>query len=277
MLLKIIAYTLILAFSSVHSPVIHQDILQRVAITGASVTTGMGLTTPPIKGDLGAYPMNFKHIFEGMITVPYEEVGFFGDMLFFRGARENGKALIQQIIDFDPTLVIGIDFLFWFGYGSPPPESDVAKFRMEKLNYALSLIEQIQVPIVIGDIPDVRATIGKLLSQRKVPSEEVLSKLNERIHAWAAQYPNVYVLPVHAYWEQMMRDEEIVLFGYTWKEDTRNTLLQKDMLHMTLEGTVTAGLLVAKTLQIDGLETNPKVIMKKAASYARQTNNDMTP
>ena len=43
-------------------------ILQRVAITGASVTSGYGVTTQPIRGDLGAYPVNFKHIMEGMIS-----------------------------------------------------------------------------------------------------------------------------------------------------------------------------------------------------------------
>jgi hypothetical protein len=41
------------------------------------------------------------------------------------------------------------------------------------------------------------------------------------------------------------------------------------MLHTTLEGTVAASLLVAKATKTDCMETDPKVIMKKAAAAAR--------
>ncbi|MEE2819839.1 MAG: hypothetical protein VX615_04420, partial [Planctomycetota bacterium] len=45
-------------------------LLSRVAVTGASVTAGQGVKTPPKKGDLTAYPMNMTHVLEGMIEVP---------------------------------------------------------------------------------------------------------------------------------------------------------------------------------------------------------------
>ena len=66
------------------------------------MTAGFGLTTPPIEGDLGAYPINMMHIVEGMINVPHEEVAYFGDLVFFRqaiqrlagqGVRQGGGTL----------------------------------------------------------------------------------------------------------------------------------------------------------------------------------------
>ena len=98
------------------------NILDRVVVTGASVTAGYGVTTPPIKGDLGAYQVTMQHIMEGMITSEHEEVMIFGDLMFFQRTRENATAYIEQIKEYKPSLVIGVDFLFWFGYGTPPTD-----------------------------------------------------------------------------------------------------------------------------------------------------------
>jgi len=62
------------------------DVLNRVVVTGASVTAGYGVSTPPIKGDLGAYTINMKHIMEGVITLDHEEVAFYGDLMFFNNS-----------------------------------------------------------------------------------------------------------------------------------------------------------------------------------------------
>ena len=245
------------------------DIFNRVVVTGASVTAGYGITTPPVKGDLGAYQVNMKHIMEGMITSKHEDVIYFGDLYFFKKSKENAKVFIEKIKECQPTLVVGIDFLFWFGHGTPPKDVDVQAYRMEKLQFALESLEQLSVPVIIGNLPDVSGAVGKMLSANQIPTKETLQKLNERIHRWGNSHENVTVIDAYSLWSKAMRGEEIVLFDFTWPEGSQATLLQKDMLHTKLEGTVAASLLVAKATKTDCMETDPKVIMKKAEAAAR--------
>ena len=249
------------------------SILDRVVVTGASVTAGYGVTTPPIAGDLGAYQVTMQHIMEGMITSEHEEVMIFGDLMFFQHSKENATAYIEQIKEYKPSLVIGVDFLFWFGHGTPPTDCDVPTYRMEKLNFALNLLEKLNVPVVIGNLPDVRNAIGKMLSNNQVPSKELLVQMNKRIHSWGTEHENVSIIDVFTLWNKLLHDEEIVLVEHTWPAGSREKLLQKDMLHTTFEGTVAASLLVAEATIIDCIETDPKVIMKKAAANARASSN----
>jgi hypothetical protein len=265
---KCILFLLVIVVSAFAEP-IPCAILDRVVVTGASITAGYGVITPPVKGDLGAYPVNMKHIMEGMITSKHEDVAYFGDLLFFKNTRANAKGFIEKIKEYKPTLVVGIDFLFWFGYGMPPKDVDVPAYRMKKLQFALELLEQLSVPVIVGNLPDVSGAVGKMLSANQVPTKETLQKLNERIRLWGKSHEHVTVIDACGLWSKAIRGEEIVLFEYTWPEGSQRTLLQGDMLHTTLEGTVAASLLVAKATKTDCMETDPKVIMKKAAAAAR--------
>ena len=262
--------TLIFALYIAATPIQSNAMLHRVAITGASVSAGYGIKTPPVEGDLAAYPMQFCHIMDAMIVGPHTEVADFCDIMFFRSSRENAREYIQKLKEYEPSLVVGIDFLFWFGYGSVPNEMHAEKYRIERLNFALGLLDELQVQLVIGDIPDVRDAVGKMLSPNQVPSEELLNALNIRIHAWASEKEDVLVLPVHKYWKKIRDDEEILLFDQAWNKDTKPALLQDDMLHMTLEGTVVAGLLVAEALGGNGFEIDAEVIRVKATALARR-------
>ncbi|MGY8753153.1 MAG: hypothetical protein ACKVIO_04575 [Phycisphaerales bacterium] len=96
-----------------------------------------------------------------------------------------------------------------------------------------------------------------------------MQKLNERIDAWADAHENVSIIDVHCLWNKALRDEEIVLQHHTWPIGSREKLLQEDMLHTTLEGTVAASLLVIEALGIECLETNLERIKKNAAAFAR--------
>ncbi|MDP7008080.1 MAG: hypothetical protein QGI78_00750 [Phycisphaerales bacterium] len=249
------------------------DILNRVVVTGASVSSGFGVTTPPIKGDFGAYPINMKHIMEGVISSEHEEVKFFGDLLFFKRSKANAKAYIKKIKEYKPTLIVGVDFLFWFGHGTPPDGTDVSTYRMEKLNFALDLLGELKVPIIIGDLPNVRSAIGKMLSANQVPSKELLLLLNKRIHEWGEAHPNVTVVDVFDLSNKLMNDEAITFLGHTWPAGSQSKLLQQDMLHTTFEGTVAASMMVAEEINVGCIETDPKLIMKNASATARKEAN----
>ena len=246
------------------------SILGRVAVTGASVTAGHGVKTLPIKGDFGAYTINMKHILEGMINVPHDDVEYFGDLLFFTNPRAYAKDFVEQINNHKPTLLVAVDFLFWFGHGSTPIDRDPAKYRMEKMNFALDLLDQVDCQIVVGNLPNVRAAIGKLLTERQVPTPEILAQLNERIGQWGDERQNVIVIDAFQLWDSAMNGNEISMMGATWPIGSQSRLLQEDMLHTTLEGTIAASLLVAQELDEKGLETNLEMIKKRAASAARK-------
>ena len=50
------------------------------------------------------------------------------------------------------SLIVAIDFLFWFGYGAGKD----AEGRMASLEQGLDLLEGLMGPILLGDLPDVR-------------------------------------------------------------------------------------------------------------------------
>ena len=245
-------------------------VLDRIAITGASVTAGMGLKTPPISSDLGGYPMNFQHVVEGMLEIEPEAIGFFADVMFFRSSRKNATEYVQKIVEFKPTIVFGIDFLFWFGYGMAPDDVDEDEYRMEKLNFGLDLLELIDAPIIVGDLPDMHAAIGYMLRDGQVPSVPTISKLNERIHKWAEEHKNVQVISVYELGKHILGNEEFTILEHTWPAGSRARLMQGDLLHTTLEGTTAAALLVIDAIDVECFKRDPKLIMQKAAQNARE-------
>ncbi len=247
--------------------------LSRVAVTGASVTAGFGLTTPPIKGDLGAHPINMKHIVEGMISVPHEEVAYFGKLAFFARPDANGEVLIDQLVAYDPSLVVAIDFLFWYAYGGTRNATDPAQYRTEKFERGLALLEKIDAPIILGNLPDMHKALGGMLSARQVPSVATIHALNIRLRKWAKDKPNVFLVDSHRVVTNLMNDAQIQVFGHTWPAGSQSRLLQPDMLHPTFEGTVGISLLIAEALGGAGLQTDLHVLMDNAAAEARKQAN----
>ena len=244
--------------------------LRRVAVTGASVTAGFGLTTPPIEGDLGAYPINMMHIVEGMINVPHEEVAYFGDLVFFRRPDANGKLLIEQLKEYNPSLIVALDFLFWYAYGGTGDASDIVQYRKDKFERGLAHLDKLDALIILGDLPDMHKAIGGMLSQRHVPSVETINALNVRLREWAKGRPNVFLVDSHRIVENLMNDSELHVFDQTWPAGSQSKLLQPDMLHPTFEGTVGISLLIAEALGGQGLQTDIEVLMKNAAAEARK-------
>jgi len=242
--------------------------LERVAVTGASVTAGWGVQTPPIKGEFGGYPINLKHIVDAMILAPHEEVAYFGEPMFFTRPVVYGSKLIDEITEYDPTLIVAVDYLFWFAYGNVGFAGE--KYRINKFKEGLSILENIQSHLIIGNIPDVRKAIGKVLSASQVPAVETIQKMNNMLRSWALLHPKVKVLNVYELYKDLLDDATLTTNSYTWPAGSQEKLLQKDMLHTTFEGTVAVSLVVADAIGLEGLETNPKILMLRAATIARQ-------
>ncbi len=245
-------------------------LLSRVAVTGASATAGQGVKTPPKRGDLTAYPMNMTHVLEGMIQVPHDDVAYFGDMLFFRNPKGLGGGFVKEINDYQPSLLVAFDFLFWFGHGYLPKNEDERSFRMDRLEYALALLDSVQCPIIIGNFPDVSFATKTLLSERQVPSDDTRKALNERIMEWGNANTDVHVIDVCKLWADAIDNKPISICNHHWEQNTQKVLLQNDFLHPTLDGLIAACLLMTECIGENDLETDVKTIKRNASEEARE-------
>ena len=240
---------------------------ERVAVTGASVTCGFGVSTRPIPGDLGAYPVTMREIFDAMIETPNHQVSFFGDKMFFSRPNSMGKQLIVKINEYKPTLVIGIDYLFWFAYGIFSDNTEEA--RLKRLEEGFNLLASIDAQIIVGDIPNMSQAIGGLLSSSQVPSIETIEKMNLLIEQRALNYQNLTVVPLYEIVEKLKADERIEVMDVFWPAGSQKLLLQQDKLHPTLEGTVAICLFIAEVLGEEDFMHDPKKIMKISEQLAR--------
>jgi hypothetical protein len=211
-------------------------ILQRIVVLGASVSDGYGLDA-----NVGA-KTGLTDIVDSTILVPHGPVQAMASLLFFTSPTSIGEKLVAKAKASDPTLVLAIDYLFWFGYGLLP--SDEA--RLALLEKGLASLEVLTCPLMIADLPDMSEAsrpappggFPPLLVPEQVPSKEALAKLNSRIREWAAARENTVVVPLADLLARFQAGSEVEIHGNRWVSDARNPLIGKDRLHPTLEGAV---------------------------------------
>lgn len=121
---------------------------------------------------------------------------------------------------------------------------------MDKLELGLALLDRIPpaVPVLVGDLPDMREAVGKILSPSQVPTPETLAKANERVLAWIARRPNAFHFRLADTTTRLAHGEPVTVAGVKVEPRPNAPLLQPDRLHPTFRGTVTLGLQVADTL-----------------------------
>ncbi len=188
---------------------------QRVAVLGASVSAGF-FGTP------------IATVLDESIAETHE-VENLADLYFFRSPVENGKAHVDAALAFDATLVVAVDILFWYVYVSG---ADL-DYRLARLERGLRNLERIEVPLVIGDIPDMRRAKTWMLPPEVVPPAEHLKAVNARIRAWARDRSNVHVVPLATWAEPLLTGESVEENGKTL---TAADLMSLDGLHLNPAG-----------------------------------------
>jgi hypothetical protein len=128
---------------------------------------------------------------------------------FFMQPEAAGQTQVRDAIESKPTLVIGIDFLFWFCYGT---QARTDAERLKRFDHGLKLLETIPCPLIVGDIPDASAAVGGMLSESQMPSRAVLTAANERLRKWAAGRPEVTVVPLNAFMRGAMATNHCMCF-----------------------------------------------------------------
>jgi hypothetical protein len=212
-------------------------LLSDVAVIGASASAGFGLEARPLTEhpDLG-------HYLSAAIRVPGAKLTNHASDLFFLSPVESAE---RQLSAAEGELWVALDFLFWFAYG---PHTD--EERLELFERGLELLELVEEPLLVGDLPHMVDADQGMLAPLWIPKGPILEQLNRRLMTWAAQSPTRLVVPL-AEWAKRQREPglDLVLRDLTWSAEDKPRLLQPDGLHPSREGTAALALLA-----LDGVE-----------------------
>lgn len=169
----------------------------------------------------------------------------------FMGAERLGKQQVEHGLEAKPTLVVALDFLFWYGYGGVrvPEGSSEEAVRLARLETGLQELGRFGCPILVGDFPDMHGADPRMLPPRSIPSEETLAKLNERVRGWIAERPTVRLLQLSEFVQKAKGDGlPLQLEGKQHVVGPRE-LLQGDRLHPTILGMAMVGRHVVEALR----------------------------
>lgn len=239
----------------------HSELLEEVVVIGASVSDGFML-----RSEIGA-SVSLADVLAASIRNQPVEVAADSSAMLFRRPIEHGREMVDFAQQNGASLVVAVDFLFWFGYGHMFNESS----RFELLETGLALLDEIQCPIVIGDLPDMTPATrgegffgGPMIRPSQVPRPATLEQLNRRLLAWAEERERIVVVPISYFLERTHGGGEIEIRGNLWSGDRLRALLQKDLLHPTLEGSVALAILIMDSLVNERPELSPQAVIWKA-------------
>lgn len=244
------------------APTVSADTLfSRPIVIGASASDGFGVSVR----ENGAKPgdgvsVSLADILRVAVSSPRTVEAYSSSMAFANPgpilSGEMDRALRQS-----PTIVIGIDFLFWYVYGTSdatgaPMRS--ADQRLANLDRGLAQVDVALargIPVVIGNIPDMKAAIGKMLSRAQVPDPVTLDAVNARIAEWARSRPGARVFGLRESVMSITSNGSMRAGGTDWSVDDHGPLLLRDELHPSFPGLVAVASAVvesAATLLPDG-------------------------
>jgi hypothetical protein len=231
------------------------ELLTRVGVIGASVSAGSGhaLTLARIL-DCAIKPPH-RVVDEARLRLSANPVNY---------AEEAVRSMQRNRV----TLAIGMDFLFWFSYG---PYS----FERRKANLAQGcrILEKLDCPLVIGDLPDLRHSKNPMRSLMAPTSDEV-RHLNEQLEAWACKRSNVLILPVSEWLDKVIQGQPLRINGQDRKYSPVEIFLP-DKVHTTPLGTIVLAMKVLNALAIhyNDLEKEHFLLDVQAIARAIQKKN----
>ena len=290
------------------APIVAGHLSDRIAVVGASASDGFGVSVradappadpnapvdPNAKPNVAKKPtpiqLNLSDILRYAANEPSSDdthslrviMHHYSSGFFFMNPGPTGRGEINRALKIKPTLVLALDFLFWYVYGTVTAEGKPMTTSAERLSNLELGLEQLDrivnagIPLVIADIADMHDAIGKMLSENQVPDVQTIGSANVRIMEWVKARPLVKIMPLSQILETLKKGGSIELAGKSWNPAELGELLQDDQLHPTFAGTVViaAGLIdLAKTNDPSTpppFDFDPKLIrervLKKAAA-----------
>jgi hypothetical protein len=190
----------------------------RIAVLGASVSAGFGTLT-----DVAA-------VLDAAVRVPHQ-VRDLASTSLFRDPFAGGQQQVDSALEFRPTVVFAIDFLFWYAYGYGWTTDE----RLRNADRGLQQLERFEVPVLIGEVPDMTGAAHWMLSPEQIPAPPTLALLNERIRRWAADRQHVLLLPLPQ-WTAPLRATTPVTLDETGRTVEPRRLMNLDGLHPNAAG-----------------------------------------
>lgn len=166
------------------------------------------------------------------------------DLLTFMSHEDATRKGLRRALAEKPDAVVGLDVLFWFVYGARFPDGDA---RLASLEEGLLMLESVEVPLFIGDLPRITDAQMAMLPPSAIPSQADLDRVNARIRSWAKERERVHVLPV-VDWMKALRAGDKVLLPEGEKTFAVDRILHADRLHLSRPGVLVAAALVAQEL-----------------------------
>ncbi len=229
------AALLLLAAASIPATSSAQDAPKHIHIIGASVSGGFEdgpLFGAKTRGDSVSMLHMLKKWSDGEVKVTSHAQL---EMCYlFSNPVKNGKKQIDLAKKKDPDMIVAVDFPFWFGYGHV--SGDKAKARLARLETGLAYLKQFDVPVVVGDLPNMKGAKIRMLKPWQIPTEATLKLLNARLAKFAADNQNVTLVPVAQIIKALKVDGVMLPLKDGELKTGPGALLQEDQLHATRLG-----------------------------------------
>ncbi len=227
----LLAFSLLLLGSHAGAAAATNSPWNRVVMIGASASAGFVFSEP--FGGTNTAKCRMNHYLEAALKAPHEPVKNLANALFFLLPEPAGRMQIEKAVEARPTLVVGVDFLFWFCYGQGTNDAE----RLARFEGGLKLLESVKCPLVLGTIPDASfATNTGIISPAQVPSAAALTVANARLKSWAAARPHVVLVPLSDFMRAAMANQPLTVHGQILPAGKTRANLQDDLLHPTPRG-----------------------------------------
>jgi hypothetical protein len=209
---------------TVHAP------WSRIVMIGASASSGFTESEP--LGGPTTSQLRLNRYLDAALLASHEPVRNLSSAMFFLQPEAQGQTQSERALQSKPSLLVALDFLFWFCYGDGPTDND----RLQRFERGLKMLEPFQCPLILGDLPDATAAVERMLTPDEIPTPAALAAANRRLRQWAAARKHTVIVPLSAFMRNAVANKPLTVHGHTFAEGKTRTLLQDDKLHPTAAG-----------------------------------------
>jgi hypothetical protein len=223
-----------------------QAVTERIAIVGASASDGFGVavsngSAQPFKAEL----VDMRDVLLAAAKPGTTElVAHYATGMFFSDPITRGEDAVTRALETKPTLLLAADFLFWYAYGGggigkTPIRTEADRASLFERGLAqLDRVVAAGVPLVVGNLPDMRASKGRMMAAMQLPEHATLESLNARLADWAKGKSRVRVLSLARVNDETRSGEPIRVGRVQWDPAKQGPVMQRDRLHPAFPGLV---------------------------------------
>ena len=202
----------------------------RIVMIGASASAGFNESEP--FGGPTTSRLRLNQYLDAALQASHEPVRNFSSAMFFMQPEGQGQSQSERALQAKPSMLVALDFLFWFCYGDGATDKE----RLQRFEQGLKLLETFRCPLIVGDLPDASAAVERMLTPDEIPSPAALSAANRRLKEWASARRQTVVVPLSAFMRNAMANKPLTVHGHTLPQGKTRVLLQEDKLHPSPAG-----------------------------------------